>query len=76
MAEKKVLVVDDVEIVFSAFKQELENEGFEVDTALSGEAAVEKAKEQEYDVIFIDMVMPGLDGAELCGRRIRLDYTE
>jgi CheY-like chemotaxis protein len=66
MAEKKILVVDDVEIVFSAFRQELEREGFEVDTALNGETAVEKAKEKEYDVIFIDMVMPGLDGIQTC----------
>jgi CheY-like chemotaxis protein len=66
MAEKKILVVDDVEIVFSAFKQELEREGFEVDTALNGEAAVEKVKEKEYDVVFIDMVMPGLDGIQTC----------
>lgn len=66
MAEKRVLVVDDVEIVFSAFREELEKEGFRVDTALSGEAAVQKAGEEQYDLIFIDMVMPGFDGIETC----------
>jgi CheY-like chemotaxis protein len=66
MAEKRVLVVDDVEIVFSAFREELENEGFRVDTALSGEAAVQKAREEQYDLVFIDMVMPGIDGIETC----------
>ncbi len=66
MAEEKILVVDDVEIVFSAFKEELEKEGFEVDTALSGESAIEKAKFSKYDVIFIDMVMPGMDGVGTC----------
>lgn len=66
MAEKRVLVVDDVEIVFSAFREELEKEGFSVDTALSGEAAVQKAREEQYDLVFIDMVMPGIDGIETC----------
>ncbi|MBI5663830.1 MAG: response regulator [Nitrospirae bacterium] len=66
MAEKKILVVDDVEIVFSAFREELEKEGFRVDTALSGEAAVEKARTERYDVIYIDLVMPGMDGIETC----------
>jgi len=66
MAEKKILVVDDVEIVFSAFKEELEKEGFRVDTALSGETAVRKAAREKYDLIYIDMVMPGMDGVETC----------
>ncbi len=66
MAEKRILVVDDVEIVFSAFRGELEKEGFRVDTALSGEAAVQKARTEKYDLIYIDMVMPGMDGIETC----------
>jgi CheY-like chemotaxis protein len=66
MADEKILVIDDVEIVFSAFREELEKEGFRVDTALSGEAAVEKARSEKYDVIFIDMVMPGMDGIQTC----------
>jgi CheY-like chemotaxis protein len=66
MAEKRILVVDDVEIVFSAFTEELEREGFIVDTALSGEAAVQKAGTENYDLIFIDMVMPGMDGIQTC----------
>lgn len=66
MAQKRILVVDDVEIVFSAFRQELEKEGFSVDTALSGEAAVQKASTEQYDLIYIDMVMPGMDGIETC----------
>ena len=62
----KILVVDDYEIVFSAFKYELEKEGYEVDTALSGEAAVNKAMSHHYDIVFIDMVMPGMNGIETC----------
>ncbi|MEW6601046.1 MAG: response regulator [Nitrospirota bacterium] len=66
MNEKRILVVDDVQIVFSAFREELEKEGFRVDTALSGESAVRKAGAEKYDLIYIDMVMPGMDGIETC----------
>ncbi len=66
MATRKILVIDDVEIVFYAFKDELEKEGFEVDTALSGESAIEMAKSSKYDLIFIDFVMPGMDGIKTC----------
>lgn len=66
MNKETVLVVDDVEIVFSAFKEELEKEGYEVDTALSGPEAVAKAKSKKYDVIYVDMVMPNMDGIQTC----------
>ncbi len=66
MTKGKILVIDDVEIVFYAFKDELESENFDVDTALSGEAAVEMAKSMKYDLIFIDFVMPGMDGIKTC----------
>jgi CheY-like chemotaxis protein len=66
MASRNILVVDDVEVVFSAFKEELGNAGFEVDTALSSKAAIEKARAKKYDIIFIDMVMPEVDGIEIC----------
>lgn len=66
MSEAKILVVDDIEIVFSAFRSELEKEGFEVDTALSGEKAIEMTRSRHYDIIFIDLVMPGMDGVQTC----------
>ncbi len=62
----KILVVDDDEIVFSAFRYELEKEGFEVDTALDGEAAIDKVRSKHYDVVYIDLVMPGMNGIETC----------
>ena len=65
-ASKNILVVDDVEIVFSAFQEELGNAGFEIDTAMSGKAAIEKVRSKKYDIIFIDMVMPEMDGIETC----------
>lgn len=66
MAGKNVLVIDDVEIVFSAFINELEKEGFDVDTALSGEVALKMAELKKYDLIFVDLIMPGMDGIQTC----------
>ena len=62
----RVLVVDDVEIVFSAFTEDLASGDFQIDTALSGESALEKAKSTIYDIIFIDLFMPGKDGIQTC----------
>ncbi len=61
-----ILVVDDVEIVFYAFRAELEKEGYEVDTALSGEKALGKVRSKKYDLIFVDLIMPGMDGIQTC----------
>lgn len=66
MSEGRVLVVDDIEIVFSAFRSELEKEGFEVDTALNGEQAIQMTKSKQYDIVFIDLVMPDMDGVQTC----------
>lgn len=66
MINKRILVVDDVELVCTAFQRELSQAGFEVDSALSGEEAVKKAKEKKYDLVFIDMIMPGMDGVQTC----------
>jgi len=67
MAGEKILVVDDEKIVGTAFKRELGREGFEVDSVLDGEHALEMAKVKKYDLIFVDMVMPGIDGIQTCG---------
>ena len=66
MDRNKVLVVDDADIVCAAFKAELTQEGFEVDGALSGKMALKMAKAKEYALIFIDMVMPKMDGIQTC----------
>jgi len=66
MAEEKILVVDDEKIVGTAFKRELGREGFEVDIASDGEKALEMAKVKKYDLIFVDMIMPGINGVQTC----------
>lgn len=67
MAGEKILVIDDEHIICRAFEKELGDEGYEVDTALSPEAAVEKAKSKRYDLVFVDMILPGeMDGIKIC----------
>lgn len=62
MEIRKLLVVDDDKVICRLFKSLLGREGYEVTTALSGEEAIEKAKSGKFDVAFIDVVMPGMDG--------------
>ena len=60
----RVLVVDDMPVNLTVIKGLLKRTRIVVDTAESGEEAVRKAAQQQYDVIFIDHMMPGMDGIE------------
>ncbi|MBR1623004.1 MAG: response regulator, partial [Pseudobutyrivibrio sp.] len=61
----RILVVDDVAINLRVFTMLLSNTDITVDTAISGSEALEKIKKLKYDIIFIDHLMPGMDGIEL-----------
>ena len=62
----KILVVDDEKVIVKGIKFNLENEGYEVDVAYDGAEAVAKAKEEEFDLIILDVMMPVMDGLEAC----------
>ncbi len=66
--EKKVLIVDDEERVVQSIAGVLEDEGFRVITARSGEEAVELFQQEEPDVTLLDIWMPGMDGIEVLKR--------
>lgn len=66
MSRGKILVVDDDEIVLAGHQEILREHGYDVKRAQCGKEAVEMAKKETFDVIFIDLVMPGMDGAEIC----------
>lgn len=66
----RVLVVDDEPRYILAIKVNLEASGYEVVSAQDGQAAVEKAASERFDLILLDVLMPKLDGFEAC-RRIR-----
>ena len=63
---KKVLVVDDEKLIVKGIRFSLEQDGMEVDCAYDGEEALEKAKEKEYDIILLDIMLPKMDGFEVC----------
>jgi DNA-binding response OmpR family regulator len=64
----KILVVDDEELLVKGIKFNLENEGYQVDTAHNGLEAVELARNGGYDLLILDVMMPELDGLETCMR--------
>lgn len=63
---KKVLVVDDEKLIVKGIRFSLEQDDMEVDTAYDGEEAVEMAREGNYDIILLDLMLPKLDGLSAC----------
>lgn len=67
---KKVLVVDDEKLIVKGIRFSLEQDGMEVDCAYDGEEALSLAKTNRYDMVLLDVMLPKLDGFEVC-REIR-----
>lgn len=63
---KKILVVDDEKLIVKGICFSLEQEGMEVDCAYDGEEALEYAKKCEYDLVLLDVMLPKLDGFQVC----------
>ena len=64
----KVLVVDDEKLIVKGIKFSLEQDGYETDCAYDGEEALEMAGAKDYDIILLDLMLPKLDGYEVCQR--------
>lgn len=62
----KILLVDDEERIRRLLKMYLERENFSIDEAENGNQALSKALANDYDVILLDLMMPGKDGIEVC----------
>jgi len=74
---KRILVVDDDEMVLMALDELLRPEGYEVRTVSSGNDALKSLDQEDYDLLVLDIIMPEMDGFELCKRiRQREDYGE
>jgi len=64
----QVLVIDDDAVVGRSFDRVLSDKGYEVSTALTGEEALKDMESTDYDVVFTDIKMPGMDGIEVAER--------
>jgi len=75
-AKKQVLVIDDDAVVGRSFNRVLSEKGYEVSTALSGEEALQTLENTNFDVVFTDIKMPGMDGLEVTERiKARCPWT-
>ncbi|GAB4189097.1 MAG: hypothetical protein Tsb002_15820 [Wenzhouxiangellaceae bacterium] len=71
----QALVVDDSEVVRAQMQQLLSIAGLQVSTVESAEAALDRVRHQQYDIIFLDVELPGMDGYTAC-RRLRSDSQQ
>ena len=63
---KRVLVVDDEKLIVKGIRFSLEQDGMEVDCAFDGAEALEYAKKKEYDIVLLDVMLPEIDGFQVC----------
>ncbi|MED3978235.1 response regulator transcription factor [Priestia megaterium] len=64
--EQRLLLVDDEDRIRRLLKMYLEKEGYVIEEAADGHEAIEKALHIDYDLIVLDLMMPGIDGIEVC----------
>lgn len=68
----KILIVDDEPLLVKGLKYSLEQDGYEIFTAFDGEEALEKVKEQKLDLVLLDLMLPKIDGLQVC-QQIRIN---
>lgn len=70
---KKILLVDDEEVILKAFRKDLELANYDVTTAASGEEALSRLKDGPYHLVVTDLVMAGVDGMKVLQEAKNLD---
>lgn len=77
MSESKnsILVVDDEERIRRLLRMYLEKEGYEIEEAEDGESALHKATAKDFELILLDVMLPGMDGTEVCSRLRQIKST-
>jgi DNA-binding response OmpR family regulator len=68
---KRILIIEDEQVIVEVEKDYLEASGFAVEIATSGDIGLKKAVEEEYDLIILDLMLPKTDGFEIC-KQVRL----
>jgi CheY-like chemotaxis protein len=66
MVRAKILLVDDEKDFLVSWKKLLESVDYDVKIAISGKEAIELAKQEKPDIVITDLVMPGMNGVEVC----------
>lgn len=66
MTMSKILVVEDEQAILAGLKDNLEIEGYEVDTAVDGMQALEKVLNQNHNLVLLDVMLPGMSGFDIC----------
>ncbi len=66
MAGEKVLIVEDEEDVLELIRYNLQKAGFRTEVAMTGKQALDSARESEFDLILLDIMLPVIDGLEVC----------
>src|SRR5699024_10005020 len=64
--KKKILIVDDEQSIVTLLTYNMENAGYETDVAFDGEEAISKAMANPYDLMILDLMLPEVDGLEVC----------
>ncbi len=65
MAKETILVVDDEEDILELVRYNLNKDGYKITSAMTGEDALKKARSETYDLIILDLMLPGIDGLEV-----------
>jgi DNA-binding response OmpR family regulator len=77
MMAKSILIVDDDEMVCMALTELLKPEGYEIDTVWNAKEALERIDKKRYDLLILDIIMPEMNGLELCKKiKAKEDYNE
>lgn len=71
----RVLIVEDEPSIVMAIRDEMSFEGFDIESASDGRIAIEKAREFQPDVLLLDLMLPGMNGFEVC-RRLRPEMPD
>ncbi len=76
MAKEHILIVEDEEDILELVKYNLSKEGYSVTGAISGEDALKSIEAKRHDLILLDLMLPGIDGLEICRRLRRSPHTQ
>ncbi len=67
-SDRRILVVDDDKLLLATLRKRLEHAGFDVFTARDGEEGIRLIRHHRFDVVILDVMLPGIDGFDLCRR--------